>query len=43
MTADDSQSCLGYFNKLVDEYNNSHQPSENLFMLIILLCLKKLN
>ena len=26
MTANDSQSCLGYLNKLGDEYNNSHQP-----------------
>ena len=27
MTANDSKSCLGYFNKLVDENNNSyHHP-----------------
>ena len=27
MTADNKKSYLGYFNKLVDEYNNSYHHS----------------
>ena len=44
MTANDTKSYLGYLNKLVNEYNNSHVLLvKNLLMLIILLRLKKLN
>ena len=29
MTANDSKSSLGYFNKLVDQYNNTYHHSNN--------------
>ena len=45
MTTNDSKSYLSYVNKLVDEYNTTYHLLlvENLLMLIILLCLKKLS
>ena len=44
MTPKDSKSCLGYLNNFVSEYNNTYHCSiTNLFMMIILLCLKNLN
>ena len=38
MTANNSKSYLPYFNKLVDQYNNTYHYSinKNLLMLIIL-------
>ena len=43
MKANDSNSYLSYFTKLVDRYNNTHHHSinKNLLMLIILLWMKK--
>ena len=38
MTANDSHSCLGYYNKLVDEYNNSWKT----FWYWLLFWLKKI-
>ena len=37
MTVNDSKSCLGYLNKLVDKYNNTYHCSigKNLFMIIL--------
>ena len=29
MTANDSKSCLGYLNKLLDQYNNTYHHSIN--------------
>ena len=43
MTGNDSKLYFAYLKKLVDEYNNTyyHSVGKNLFMLIILLWLKK--
>ena len=45
MTAIGRKSYFGFLNKLVDEWNNTYNNSIGVtqFMLIILLCLKKLN
>ena len=44
MRANDCKSYISYMNKLVDQYNNTchHTISKNLFMVIILIWLKKL-
>ena len=45
MTAIGRKSYFGFLYKLVDEWNNTYNNSIGVtqFMLIILLCLKKLN